>query len=177
MTEQKNVRPGANPRMWQGREIQNDMPIALPSVEQMKREVETGEFSPESLAIARSIQAEALGVDLVRIDDEAKFEDPLADVDDWWATQEHFGAPLQDDYLPAMPRKKSFVEKQTDDIMARVTKQITPATAHFKKIATETKKTTKAFKKISKAIPQKPAPGAKLQHRPFLILSAIRDEL
>jgi hypothetical protein len=184
--------------MWQGREIRNDMPVAktfqLPSVEQMKREVETGEFSPESIAIAESILKNAENIEDA-VDFRPRDEEPL----DWWATQEHFGAPLSEaelanetlmrnysdltDHekellkgLPKYKREKSFIEKQTNDIMARVTKGVTPASAHFKKIETSAKKTTRAFRKLNKALPQKPAPGAKLQHRPFLILSTIRDE-
>lgn len=165
----------------------------LPSTEQMRHEVETGEFSPESLAIARSIQAEALGLELTPMDErgqgilEQSLADRFGDAEelDWWATQEHFGAPLPEEIESTerlrrnAERKRIEAQKRDRSRMWReeATKSITPATAHFKQIATEAKKTTKAFKKIAKAIPQKPAPGAKLQHRPFLILAAIRDEL
>lgn len=207
----------------------------LPSVEQMKREVETGEFSPESIAIANSILESAENI-----------EDAVDNQDRWWedgadfepiykkseaelanetlmrnysdltdherdllksrqaqrrarsqAWREEAEAMVVDPkFTPAEDYHKKqealyrqaleageligtqqYTEKQTREALGRVTESITPATAHFKQIATEAKKTKKAFKKISKAISQKPAPGAKLQHRPFLILSAIRDEL
>lgn len=165
------------------KQFSRELEVRFPSVEQMKREVETGEFSPESIAIANSILENAENIENA-VDDrprderahgihEQYLEDRFGDADtlDWWATQEHFGAPLPNE------REKSFIEKQTSEIMARVTKGITPASAHFKKIETSAKKTARSFKKLNKALPQKPAPGAKLQHRPFLILAAIRDEL
>lgn len=51
-----------------------------------------------------------------------------------------------------------------------------PNAAHFKQMSTAAKKTTKAIRELSKNMP-KPRVGANLQHRPFLILSVLRDDL
>lgn len=39
MTEQNNAHDGSNPRMWQGREIRNDMPV-LPAHSEMRKQTE-----------------------------------------------------------------------------------------------------------------------------------------
>lgn len=112
MTEQNKPQDGSNPRMWQGREIRNDMTMV-----------------------------------------------------------EKTGRP------------KSFIEKETDAIMARVTKQITPATAHFKKIGEAAQQTTKVFKNLGEIGQAKKDyhtdPAAPLSHRPFYSkeMRDLRDQL
>lgn len=74
MTEQNNATPGSNPRMWQGREIENDMPIApmrnysdlsereikllknQPPYWEMRRQVNEMTTEPIESAMAKSLE-------------------------------------------------------------------------------------------------------------------------
>jgi hypothetical protein len=146
----------------------------------MREEIESRVFSPESKQIAQDILTDATKMARDPENDEW-FADAIDD--DWWTQQEPFGAPLNietdspvDDAIYEPKRQKSFIEQQTDDIMKRVTSAPLPSAAHFKKLATEAKKTKRSFKKLAREMPA-PRVGANLQHRPFLILSTLRDDL
>jgi len=214
----------------------------LPSVEQMREEVESGVFSPESKKIAQDILAgatkdetwEAHGLALYNPDADAQdyesgkianaatereLRDPendewFADAidDDWWTQQEPFGAPLNietnspvDDAVREPKRQKSFIEKQTDDIMKRVTapvdsmnvdhikpsdlkklsKSASKAFEAASQMADATKKVIGSYEKLDFDAEKKRKPDQRgahlrpLQHRPFFTnaMRVLRDEL
>lgn len=77
---------------------------------------------------------------------------------------------MSEQNVTPIERTKSFIEKETEAIMARVAKQVTPATAHIKKMGEAAQKTTVAFEEMSRTTKKaKPVfvTEPRLTHRPF----------
>lgn len=126
----------------------------LPSVEQMRREVESGEFSPESVEIAKRIQMEAENAEQSR---------------------------LYQEKLDMGLLVGSGVKPNLKELSKHFVKHVEKTTVAMVEVTKAAKKATRTFREMGKKLAQidKPTPGAKLQHRPFHTpeLQLLRDQL